>query len=264
MSSALTSSGTHQKISTAFSNIRVALDDVAHSPLSTRGGRESWELKPKCTLVIRSNVKASLARGTFRAQKEPSAASKPQEPLLDTAPASPSAASAPHLLHCRLTNLIRVLADALEEVFKIRHGEFLDLLTQGRDAVCHDLAETIVAHLRQVHVLQVLQGLQGRVVSGRKDRPLSAAAGRQDPSLLSHSLPEDSPLRPGFLCTAKIGRKSASLPAPPLLSQAAKQAGKEAEAPPGISSTCPYPASHSSEGGSVYLCIFSVTYRGTK
>lgn len=45
------------------------------------------------------------------------------------------------LLHGRLADLVRVLADALQEVLEVGHGELLDLLAQPRDVVHHDLAE---------------------------------------------------------------------------------------------------------------------------
>lgn len=87
----------------------------------------------------------------------------------------PSAHGSAHLLHCCLANFVRVLTDALQEIFEVGHGNFLDLLMQFWNVVHHDLAKAIMAHLRQVQVLQVLQSLQGRVVSGREDQRSSEA-----------------------------------------------------------------------------------------
>lgn len=59
-----------------------------------------------------------------------------------------------------------MLTDTLQEILEVRHGNFLYLLAQLWDVIHHDLAEAVVAHLGQVGVLEMLQGLQRRVVSG--------------------------------------------------------------------------------------------------
>lgn len=48
-----------------------------------------------------------------------------------------------HLFHGSLSDLIRMLADALQEVFEVRHGDVSDLRAQTWDILCHDGAETI-------------------------------------------------------------------------------------------------------------------------
>lgn len=72
-----------------------------------------------------------------------------------------------NLSHGRLSDLVRVLPDALQEVLKVRHGDLLDLLTEFGERLGHDLAKAILADPRYVDVLQLFHGLQCRIVSDR-------------------------------------------------------------------------------------------------
>ena len=66
--------------------------------------------------------------------------------------------------HGNFPDAVGMFADVLEEVLEVGHGGLLDTLTQLRDGLTHDLRETVLGHARQVRVLQLLQGLQRRVV----------------------------------------------------------------------------------------------------
>ena len=66
--------------------------------------------------------------------------------------------------HGDLPDAVGMFADVLEEVLEVGHGGLLDALAQLWDGLTHDLREAVLGHARQVRVLQLLQGLQCRVV----------------------------------------------------------------------------------------------------
>ena len=69
-----------------------------------------------------------------------------------------------YLFDGRLSDLVRVFADALQEVSELRHGRVSDLRPQFGDVLRHDGAEPVLTGPGKTRELQLLQSPQRRVV----------------------------------------------------------------------------------------------------
>lgn len=63
---------------------------------------------------------------------------------------------AAYLSDGRLSNLVRVFADAFQEVSELRHGGVPDVRPQFGDVLCHDGAEPVLTGSRKTCVFQLL------------------------------------------------------------------------------------------------------------
>lgn len=61
-----------------------------------------------------------------------------------------------YLFDGRLSDLVRVFADALQEVSQLRHGRVLDERPQLGDVLSHDGAEPVLAGSGKTRVFQLL------------------------------------------------------------------------------------------------------------
>lgn len=69
-----------------------------------------------------------------------------------------------YLFDGRLSNLVRVFPDALQEVPQLRHGRVSDLCPQFGNVFGHDGAESVLAGSGKTRPLQLLQRPQRWVV----------------------------------------------------------------------------------------------------
>lgn len=72
-----------------------------------------------------------------------------------------------YLLDGRLSDLVRVFPDALQEVSELRHGRVSDLRPQFGDVFRHDGAEPVLTGSGETRELQLLQRPQRRVVPNK-------------------------------------------------------------------------------------------------
>lgn len=77
-----------------------------------------------------------------------------------------------YLSHGRLSDLVRVLPDALQEVLQVRHGHLLDVLAQSGQVLSHNLAEAVLADPAAAEKQQstVFPQLRHTLTSARRNR----------------------------------------------------------------------------------------------